>query len=112
MDPSPPRPSCATSTRKASPRDRRREAARAGSLPHGTGAGAIALFDREFVKPGSLSKDLSRWLHDAFSERQDADYGTDFGRTTEEASESLQHAQQFVAAVRDLLRREGHLPAT
>lgn len=27
-------------------------------------SGAIALFDREFVKPGQLPKELSRWLHE------------------------------------------------
>lgn len=73
-------------------------------------SGAIALFDREFVKPGVLPKDFSRWLHDGFSERQDADYGTDFGRTVADASESVRRAREFVAGVRDLLRREGHLP--
>lgn len=73
-------------------------------------SGAISLFDREFVKPGVLAKDFSRWLHQGFSERQEADYGTDFGRTVEDASESVRRARQFVVGVRDLLRREGNLP--
>jgi uncharacterized protein (UPF0332 family) len=29
-------------------------------------SGAIALFDRDFVKQGIFKKDYSRWLHDAF----------------------------------------------
>lgn len=72
-------------------------------------SGAISFFDREFVKPGTLPKDFSRWLHAAFSERQDADYGTEFGRSAEDASESLRRARDFVAGVRDLLRRQGYL---
>lgn len=75
-------------------------------------SGATSLFDREFVKPGTLSQDFSRWLHDGFNERQDADYGVDFGRTVEDTSESVRRARQFVAGVRDWLKREGHLPAT
>jgi uncharacterized protein (UPF0332 family) len=73
-------------------------------------SGAISLFDREFVKPSTLPKDFSRWLHDAFSERQEADYGTDFGRTAEDAAESVRRAREFVAGVRDLLKREGTPP--
>jgi uncharacterized protein (UPF0332 family) len=29
-------------------------------------AGAISLFDREFVKPGVFPRELSQWLHHAF----------------------------------------------
>jgi uncharacterized protein (UPF0332 family) len=36
--------------------------------------GAISLFDREFVKPGVFSRDLSQWLHRAFRQRLAADY--------------------------------------
>jgi uncharacterized protein len=36
--------------------------------------GAIALFDREFIKSGTLDKSLSRILHRAFELRQKADY--------------------------------------
>ena len=36
--------------------------------------GAIALFDREFIKSGLLDKSLSRILHRAFELRQKADY--------------------------------------
>lgn len=71
---------------------------------------AISLFDREFVKPGTLPKEFSRWLHAPFSERQDADCGTDFGKTIEDRSESLRRARDFVGGVRELLRREGYFP--
>ena len=43
-----------------------------GSSKH---SGTIALFDREFVKPGDFPKELSRALHLAFERRQQADYG-------------------------------------
>ncbi len=52
--------------------------------------GAISLFDKEFVKPGTFTKDFSRWLHDAFDLRQRADYVRDFKVTREEAEETLE----------------------
>ncbi len=73
-------------------------------------SGVISLFDREFVKPGTLAQHYSQWLHAAFSERQAADYGTDFGLSHDDASDTVRHAEQFVAGVRDLLRRQGSLP--
>jgi len=36
--------------------------------------GAIALFDREFVKKGIFDKELSKTLHRAFELRQKGDY--------------------------------------
>ena len=68
-------------------------------------SGAIALFDREFVKPGILPRDLSRWLHRMFDLRQDADYGDMFRPSTDEAQEALTDAATFVSAVSDLLRK-------
>ena len=38
---------------------------------------AMALFDQLFVKPGTISKELSSWLHEAFALRQQVDYGTE-----------------------------------
>lgn len=73
-------------------------------------SGAISLFDREFVRAGTLPQDFSRWLHEAFSDRQAADYGTDFGRTDQDAAESVRRARDFVGGVAGVLRREGHLP--
>ena len=72
-------------------------------------SGAIPLFARQFVKPGAVPRVFCRSLHDGFSERQDADYGTDFGWTPEDASESVRRARQFVAGVRELLQRQGDL---
>ena len=41
-------------------------------------SGAIALFDLEYVKPGIFSKDLSKWLHEAFELRQRSDHTSGF----------------------------------
>jgi len=62
--------------------------------------GAIALFDKEFVKPGTFTKDFSRWLHDAFELRQRSDYVRDFKVTREEAEATLEHAVSFVEGVK------------
>ena len=40
-------------------------------------SGAISQFDQLYVKPALLPKDFSRWLHDAFLNRQATDYGAE-----------------------------------
>jgi uncharacterized protein (UPF0332 family) len=72
-------------------------------------SGALSLFDRYFVKPGSLPRDFSRWLHEAFSKRQDADYATDFAMTTAEVSELTRRAREFVAGVQEFLREQDYI---
>jgi uncharacterized protein (UPF0332 family) len=62
---------------------------------------AMALFDQLFVKPGSLPKQLSTWLHEAFALRQQVDYGTESPPDIEEVTELLDEARQFVARVRE-----------
>ena len=42
-------------------------------------AGAISLFDREFVRPGVFSTDLLQWLHRAFRRRLAADHAVCIG---------------------------------
>lgn len=74
-------------------------------------SGAIALFDREFVKNGIFGKELSRNLHRLFDLRQDSDYGDLFTATVNDAKEVLDHARQFVDQVSLYLRRpEGNEP--
>lgn len=41
-------------------------------------SGAIALFNKDFVKQGIFKKDYSRWLHDAFDLRQRSDYAAEY----------------------------------
>ena len=66
-------------------------------------SGAISLFDREFVKTGLLSKDLSAWIHDAFEERIEADYADMAQVTRDDAMSLLQEGTDFVEAVRTYL---------
>jgi uncharacterized protein (UPF0332 family) len=62
-------------------------------------SGVIAFFDREFVKSGLFSKELSQSLHLAFQRRQENDYGEIFAVTEEEAHQAIVEAQAFVAAI-------------
>lgn len=62
-------------------------------------SGAIALFDREYVKTGIFSPELSRALHRAFKRRQVHDYGEVVRADLSAANESIADAEQFVAAL-------------
>lgn len=77
-----------------------------GSSKH---SGAISLFDREFVKPGDLPKELSRSLHTAFEHRQEADYGelTELDEST--ATHMIEEANAFVQSVRTYMTTKGFL---
>jgi len=63
-------------------------------------SGAISQFDQLYVKPALLPQDFSRWLHDAFANRQAADYGADLKLSREEIEELVAHARDFQAGVR------------
>jgi uncharacterized protein (UPF0332 family) len=69
-------------------------------------SGAIALFDVEYVKPGIFSKDLLKWLHEAFELRQRSDYTSGFQISSEEVENILESAKSFVAQVKILLAKE------
>ena len=62
-------------------------------------SGAIALFDREFVRTGIFSPELSRALHLAFQRRQVHDYGEVVHADLNAANESIEDAERFVAAI-------------
>ena len=65
--------------------------------------GAISLFDREFVKPGTFPKELSRALHGAFEQRLEADYA-DLAIVSEEtAQQSRDYAQTFLQQIKAYL---------
>ena len=68
-------------------------------------SGAIALFDKNFVKQGIFKKDYSRWLHDAFDLRQRSDYAADYHASPEDAESTLNNAETFVVKVKDVLSR-------
>jgi uncharacterized protein (UPF0332 family) len=74
-------------------------------------SGAVSLFDREFIRPGTFSKDLSHWLHDAFDLRQRSDYTVEFHVTGDEAKTILDHAVSFVGEVKVALGKLTGNPA-
>ncbi len=77
-----------------------------GSSKH---SGTIALFDREFVKPGDLAKELSRSLHMAFERRQQADYG-ELTRLDEMiVVRGIEEAETFVRGVAAYMGAKGFL---
>ncbi len=62
-------------------------------------SGALRYFDLDFVREQKLPRKLSKWLHDAFERRLEADYREFIEVPAETARETLGHAEQFVAAV-------------
>jgi len=63
-------------------------------------AGAVALFDREFVKSGAFGREFSKDLHELFDLRQRADYREMFAVSQERAGDAAAAAERFIAAVR------------
>jgi uncharacterized protein (UPF0332 family) len=72
-------------------------------------SGALALFDREFVKTGVFPLELSRSLHLAFDRRQTHDYGEMIQINRQIAEETLTDARTFVVTIEAYLRSIGHL---
>ena len=68
-------------------------------------SGAIAVFNRAFVKKGIFSRDFSRWLQEAFDLRQRADYREVFVVSPERAENVLEHARTFVREVESQIRK-------
>jgi uncharacterized protein (UPF0332 family) len=79
-----------------------------GSSKH---SGAISLFDREFIKPGSLPKDLSRSLHMAFEHRQQAEYGELAQLEDPAVTGMIEDAERFVQGIWTHMKTEGFLPS-
>lgn len=61
----------------------------------------IAIFDREFVRSGSIDTRYSRMLHRLFDARQIADYKDLVEPSGEEAIKAVEQAREFLAAIRD-----------
>lgn len=72
-------------------------------------SGALGLFDREFIKPGLLSRGLSRSLRLAFNRRQSYDYGEIISTDQSTAREAFIEAEAFVDAIEQFLRSEGYI---
>jgi hypothetical protein len=67
-------------------------------------AGAISLFDTEFVVKGVFPRELSRDFHKAFELRQSSDYRVLQPPTREKAEETWERATRFVRAMKEHLR--------
>ena len=67
-------------------------------------SGAIALFDREYVKTGLFPKDMSKALHRAFELRQKGDYMEEAEVAAEDITEIRHAAELFVEGAEVLLR--------
>ncbi len=78
-----------------------------GSSKH---SGAISLFDREFVKPGDLPKELSRSLHMAFERRQQADYGELTHLDESVVTRVTEEAEAFIQDVAAYMKSKGIIP--
>ena len=77
-----------------------------GSSKH---SGALSLFDREVVKPGDLPKEVSRSLHMAFEQRQQADYGELTQPDEAAANRVIEEAETFIQGIRTYITTRGFL---
>ena len=68
-------------------------------------SGAIALFDKEFVKSGVFKKEMSKTLHRAFELRQKADYMEQTEVSQEDMDEMFPQILAFVAATKKHLEK-------
>lgn len=66
-------------------------------------SGAIALFDREYVKTGLFPKEMSKALHRAFELRQKGDYLEEAEVAVEDIAEIRPAAELFVGGAEALL---------
>lgn len=63
-------------------------------------AGAISLFDKEFIKTGIFDEKLSKILHRAFELRQRGDYMERAEVTKSDVDELFPEAREFVRKVK------------
>ena len=75
-------------------------------------SGVHAAFGEHFSKTGVLDPKFHRWLLDAFDLRLEGDYGFEALLNTEDVSEMMSHAVEFVEEARrclgETLERQGH----
>ena len=63
-----------------------------------------ASFGEQLAKTGQLDPKFHRWLIDAFDKRIEGDYGTDVRVTSEDVTEMLAQAREFLQQARQLLQ--------
>ena len=65
--------------------------------------GVLASFDKYFIKPKILPKEMGRFLHHAFDTRQIGDYEEEAELTKEQAFQILESAVQFINSIEEKL---------
>jgi uncharacterized protein (UPF0332 family) len=70
-------------------------------------AGALSLFNQEFVLTGSISRQCGRYIYRAFELRQSADYGIMPPVDIKAAKDVLIQASEFVNVVKNYLITQG-----
>ena len=68
-------------------------------------SGALALFDEQFVKPGTFSREMGKEIHRAFDLCQKADYEDMASVSAVKAIEIYNSAVEFVTAVDEHLSK-------
>ena len=66
-------------------------------------SGVVSLFNRHFVKPGRVEKQIGTVLKDAWRQRELADYSDVAEFTRDEAERLLRDAEVFVATIETLV---------
>lgn len=72
-----------------------------GSSKH---SNAISIFDREYVKTGHFSKEMSKLLHKAFNLRVESDYKEFNIISRDETSRILEGANVFLEGIKTFLK--------
>jgi uncharacterized protein (UPF0332 family) len=67
---------------------------------------AVSFLDKEFVKKGIFSKEISRAFHYGFDERQTNDYGEIWDIEYTDADTALKEARLFVKTIEDYLEEQ------
>ena len=67
-------------------------------------SGILSYFNRKFIKPGKISKDLGRAVNKAFDLRQRCDYREEVNITHEQAKPFIRLTEMFVSSVKDYLQ--------
>jgi len=70
--------------------------------------GVISAFGQHFVKTGVFSKEMRRWLQNAFDIRQKGDYSFRSVIEKDTAIRILNQADEFVTRIVEQLKKEGH----
>jgi uncharacterized protein (UPF0332 family) len=68
-------------------------------------SGVHSAFGEKLVKTGELDPKFHRWLLAAFEMRIIGDYGVEAEFTNEEVEETIERAEEFLRAARQLLER-------